>query len=1023
MNRSTVSMNWALKAVGVLAIAIGMIFVSQSAVLAKNIPHSDGRGGAPARTNGIEPGSHPQLFAESTLTEAPPKPLPHDCGGFTPGEDGEMCCMMGYVYVVSSTLPTVSVAESATVTLAITRNVVATGTTQPGYHNKENVPYFAFDLVEAGVEPGAWVTVTAYYRGRQNQTRYQVMPDGQQVDVVLPISQTFEEQVVIVDDQDSVASPDLPGFHISGPVERLTESACGAGSEFWEGAIYSGTTTADGVGPATITATYRPTLPVAGAYELFAYAPHGCVGTTARYDIHIPGESAHEATVPQATASENGGQWISLGKYFFPAGTESYVQIQNVNGWLEPEILGLDALKWEFRSPFQPITTVIVDNLPEASTPSNEGFYPNPVAWYERTKADGCDNKSKCIGEPIFWGDHIYWTYSKVSDPRTNWAQWRTSLPMAGTYEVDIYMSHCFAGARTAQYRLSVDGSVLDEVTVDQAPQGGTWVNMGRYALPAHTPVSVYLDDVTGEDHVIMSFDAIRWVLRLTRDDFAPVATIHSVQPSAAAKGQASITLRGSGQDTDATDANITAYEWRSVANDALLSISPTLVLSTTDLAVGVHEVAFRVQDDEGVWSSPVTTTFEILPAYTEKSWHFMLYLAGDNNLSDDFQAVLERLEQSYMLDMVTVTVQLDREGAGGVRRYLVQPDGQYTDGINRWHLGELNSGDPQTLADYLQWGLENYPADNVYLAVADHGRGIQGIAWDDNSNTHITLPGLRAALDQGTEGGKYTIDVLHLDACLMSMVEVAHEVWPYADYMVASENLGWAFFTYEKYIQALAPGSTETPRQVATRVAQIYAAQIRYAPYTIAALDISRINSLSTAVDGLASALMAAPEEISTVQTALGQVQRLDSQEYGQLTTEDEFIDLRHFAELLAAISSNAEVQQAAQAVVTATALSQAGEITTTLVYESHGSGTISGQWVDLEDANGMAIYFPTGPSSHEYPAYVDDPAFQFGQATRWDDFLRQYIGPPSGIIETPTPPDPLEAYQVFLPLVLQRE
>jgi hypothetical protein len=745
------------------------------------------------------------------------------------------------------------------------------------------------------------------------------------------------------------------------------------------------------------------------------------VGTTARYDIHIPGESTHEATLPQVTASENGGQWISLGKYFFPAGTESYVQIQNVNGWLEPEILGLDALKWEFRTPFEPITTVIVDNLPEASSPSDEGFYPNPVTWYERTKANGCDNKSKCIGAPIFWGDHIYWTYSKVSDPRVNWAQWKTSLPVTGDYEVDVYISHCFAGARTAKYRLSVDGSVLDEVTVDQAPQGGTWVNMGRYALPAQTPVSVYLDDVTGEDHVIMSFDAIRWVLRLNRDDFAPIATIHSVQPSAAAKGLESVILRGSGQDTDATGASITAYEWRSAATDALLSISPTLVLSTTDRAVGTHEVTFRVQDDEGVWSAPVTTTFEILPAYAEKSWHFMLYLAGDNNLSDDFQAVLERLEQSYIPDTMTVTVQFDRKGPGGVRRYLLQPNSEYTDGVNRWYLRELNSGDPQTLADYVQWGLDNYPADNVYLAVADHGRGIQGIAWDTNSTDHITIPELRAALDQGTEGGKYTIDVLHLDACLMSMVEVAHEIWPYADYLVASENLGWAYFPYERYIQALAPGTTETPRQVATRVAQIYEAQIRSAPYTIAALDVSRINALSTAVDALAGALIAAPGELSTVQTALAQVQRLDSQDYGELTDEDEFIDLRHFAELLTTISSNGEVQEAAQAVLTATVLSQAGDITTTLVYESHGSGMISGQPVDLDNANGIAIYFPTGPHSHEYSAYVDDPAFQFGQGTRWDDFLRQYIGPPSGIIETPTPPDPLEGYRVFLPLALR--
>jgi hypothetical protein len=198
-----------------------------------------------------------------------------------------------------------------------------------------------------------------------------------------------------------------------------------------------------------------------------------------------------------------------------------------------------------------------------------------------------------------------------------------------------------------------------------------------------------------------------------------------------------------------------------------------------------------------------------------------------------------------------------------------------------------------------------------------------------------------------------------------MSMIEVAYEVWPYTDYVVASENLGWAFFAYAQYIQALAPETTETPRQVATRIPQIYASQVYHAPYTIAALDMSQTPSLAAAVDALASALMASPPESSTVQTALDQVQRLDSQDYGQLTAEDEFIDLRHFAELLAALSSHAEARQAAQRILTATALSQAGEITTTLLYESHSSGTIAQRWVDLENAHGIAIYFPTGPHS----------------------------------------------------------
>ncbi len=116
-----------------------------------------------------------------------------------------------------------------------------------------------------------------------------------------------------------------------------------------------------------------------------------------------------------------------------------------------------------------------------------------------------------------------------------------------------------------------------------------------------------------------------------------------------------------------------------------------------------------------------------------------------------------------------------DRLGEGGIWRYLVQPDGVYTDGINRWYLEEKNSGDPETLTAYVLWAQEEYPADHYYLVVADHGHGIQGLAWDNTSSgDYLTLPELRVALQHGTDNGLLRIDVLHLDACLMGMLEVA---------------------------------------------------------------------------------------------------------------------------------------------------------------------------------------------------------------------------------------------------------
>jgi hypothetical protein len=64
-----------------------------------------------------------------------------------------------------------------------------------------------------------------------------------------------------------------------------------------------------------------------------------------------------------------------------------------------------------------------------------------------------------------------------------------------------------------------------------------------------------------------------------------------------------------------------------------------------------------------------------------------------------------------------------------------------------------------------------------------------QYVCWDATSgNDYIDTPELGEALDN--INGDARNDLLAFDACLMSMLEVAYEISPYADYMVASEEL-----------------------------------------------------------------------------------------------------------------------------------------------------------------------------------------------------------------------------------------
>ncbi len=877
-------------------------------------------------------------------TDDGPVPLPRDCPGVNPPDQPPpACCAYGYVYDDDGTpLNDVEVTFEGP-------GGVLTATTAPGIHS--DAPYFAVSLSDAPLSAsvGETITLSVEHAGRQRAVTYDVVEDGQQVDLVLPADLTA-----------------MPIVYVSGANDN---------HQLWR-------MNGDGTGRTYLRPGTDPDLCRATGRVLY----------TVGYDIYAM--DLDGANVQQLT---NGP-----GYYYNPDWSPDCSQI--VYAWTDAT--------WQYR-----LYTMDADGSDQRLLLTPQGTYDD---WYPEWSPDGA-----WIAFTSTRGGHTNGAVYRIDADGTSLRYLASGWYPTWSPDSRRLAYVCFQGENVQDTCvMDADGGDQRRVANENQAWWPYWRSNDRLMYVAGGNIygnhlDIFTIDADGTDKTNVTADGDSFYRSPTTGHPAhvPIATLHSLAPDPALQGRDSVTFRGSGQDPDA--AGITAYRWRSHL-DGELSAQAAFTLPASALSTGVHTITFQVQDSDGVWSPKVIRSLKVQAQPPDESWHFMLYLAGDNNLSNSLSAALDRLEAAdFLLDTVTVTVQLDRQGGTGVYRYLVQPNVGYVDGINRWYLGELNSGDPGTLADYLQWAMGAYPADNVYLAIANHGRGIQGMGWDTESDDYLSLPEVRAALQMGTDNGAQKIDVLHLDACLMSMVEVLHEVQSHADYVVASENLGWSFFAYDQYVQALAP-TTQTPRQVATRVAQIYASQDAATPYTIAALDTSRAYALTTAVDNLAGSLLATwPDESATVQSALEHVQRLDSEDYGRITAEDEFVDLRHLAYLLTTTSADAAVQQAAQEVWTAMAPPEAAEPTSPLVYESHQSGDIAGTWVDLDNTHGLGIYFPTSPASWDYAMYVDNPTLMFGQVTRWDELLRAYVGPPASVMERPSPPDPLTSYRLFLPLL----
>ena len=150
--------------------------------------------------------------------------------------------------------------------------------------------------------------------------------------------------------------------------------------------------------------------------------------------------------------------------------------------------------------------------------------------------------------------------------------------------------------------------------------------------------------------------------------------------------------------------------------------------------------------------------------------------------------------------------------------------------------LPQSNMGDDETLLSFLTFAKENYPAENTSLILWDHGSGsVGGVCFDENYGLDaLTLNELDSALSMSD----IEFEFVGFDACLMATYDMACVLEPYANYMIASEELepssGW---DYKTLISRLGADSFYTD------VLNAYAEkQSAKATYTLSAIDLSKM-------------------------------------------------------------------------------------------------------------------------------------------------------------------------------------
>lgn len=443
-------------------------------------------------------------------------------------------------------------------------------------------------------------------------------------------------------------------------------------------------------------------------------------------------------------------------------------------------------------------------------------------------------------------------------------------------------------------------------------------------------------------------------------------------------------------------------FAWTATTNTPWLQLGSTSGMANETIAVQADSSALAegthrgeiILSAPGVPNSPQTIEVVLNVTRPDQSvWTMMFYVAADNDLAFGLKNKQLSLQEAAQHANLNILVLMDLADSGDTQLYQVLPDGllTYTPGNVPWLASEMDMGDPETLRQFVSWAKEEYPADLTYLNIANHGKGTQGIAWDEQSSSFLPVSELSEALNAATNTddteptNDKPIDVLHYDACLMAMFEGAYDVREAADYLVASQNLAWSLFMFRDYANAAAV--SDSPSEFAREVADLYHESLTIEgddyPETISAIDLSKIEQVNDRLNELVAALDA-NLDVETLRAARSDTQKFDSRNYYQIDNQDEYLDLYDLALNIQVRITDSTVQAPAQALMES--------IEDAVIVEHHFSDEAYGHHWDVENAHGLSIYFPSAPSigtESDYQRYLDDRLFAFTQESQYDELL----------------------------------
>lgn len=247
------------------------------------------------------------------------------------------------------------------------------------------------------------------------------------------------------------------------------------------------------------------------------------------------------------------------------------------------------------------------------------------------------------------------------------------------------------------------------------------------------------------------------------------------------------------------------------------------------------------------------------LSAQTNKEWTMLVYLDGSDLESGSEAGTIDIEEMldagaTNNVNVVVLTGGANKDGWREIKSYLIE-DGEQIPLDFVAVDGAMSN--PQNLTDFINWGIDNYPANKYMLNLWNHGMAIRGYGHDENTDSQLKVPQVKNAIaNTNFISGGNRFEVLGFDACLMATIEVQATLHNFGHYFVGSEETepghGW---NYIPVIEAMNNGTATDGAALGRIILDAYKAQSveqETSNVTLGLIDLSLIPPVLTALEDL---------------------------------------------------------------------------------------------------------------------------------------------------------------------------